>query len=437
MNRYQPCWHCPFSLLIWLMVTIGALDAADQPGRLGDMAGSLQGISPEANLPYPKSRDITGMSIDWATHQRFAQGSDNWQLTWAADGNLYGAWGDGGGFEGTNSLGRVPLGVGKIMGNPDSIHGYNVWGGYQAQYPATFKGKSWGMIGLGTDLYMWVMPDVPAGMSYRNHYEYAELAMSKDYSATWSILDFRFFSDEDLTAPTFLNYGKAGTGAPQRFGKYIYSYFIKPMDPDMEQQGPNGVGLIVHKPGVLYLARTPRDRFPPARQDFQFFAGLDHSGNPTWGSLEDKVPVFEDPNGTGWCLSACYHPGLDRVLLATEHSVSHAGQLGVFEALNPWGPWNTVAYYTEDNPFGHERPGDDLDWANNVFYLSFPTKWFNGNEFSISFTGGGRGKDNDSFNLVSGRFLTLSETENIGHVSPSPRKSRRTEQVISKAITFN
>ena len=52
------------------------------------------------DMPYSPSRKITGMEIDWSTHQRHAQGSDNFQLTWADDNNQYGIWGDGDGFAG-------------------------------------------------------------------------------------------------------------------------------------------------------------------------------------------------------------------------------------------------------------------------------------------------------------------------------------------------
>ncbi len=73
----------------------------------------LGGFSDSAGPPYPASSVITGMSLDWSTHERFALGSDNWQLTWADDDNQYGAWGDGGGFGGSNSDGRVGLGFGR------------------------------------------------------------------------------------------------------------------------------------------------------------------------------------------------------------------------------------------------------------------------------------------------------------------------------------
>lgn len=61
----------------------------------------LQPIAPGAELPrlpYPSGKALGAMTLDWSTHKRGAPGSDNWQLTWAHDDDLYGAWGDGGGF---------------------------------------------------------------------------------------------------------------------------------------------------------------------------------------------------------------------------------------------------------------------------------------------------------------------------------------------------
>lgn len=79
--------------------------------------------------------------------------------------------------------------------------------------------------------------------------------------------------------------------------------------------------------------------------------------------------------------------------------------MGVFVADHPWGPWQTVAYWTPDDRFGKTRPGGIYDWAPNVFYISFPTKWFIEDSFTMVFTGAGRGANNDSFNTLQGRFV--------------------------------
>ncbi len=88
-----------------------------------------------AEAPYPPSPVIAGVAFDWSTHQRSALGSDNWQRTWADDDHQYGAWGDGGGFRGDNTTGRVDLGFGRIEGTRDAYQGYNVWGGKNAEHP--------------------------------------------------------------------------------------------------------------------------------------------------------------------------------------------------------------------------------------------------------------------------------------------------------------
>jgi len=370
------------------------------------LVGSCRvGISESADLPYSTSDTVAGIELDWSTHKRSAPGSDNFQLTWADDDHLYGAWGDGGGFGGTNSQGRVGLGIARIEGGGSDYQGKNIWGGVDAIRPATFDGKSWGMISLAGTLYMWVVPDNPEGKSYRNHYEYIELARSADHGESWEKANWRFDQSDWLTIPTFLNFGRDNKGMPQRFGSYVYTYFIRPESTEMEQQGPNGRELIVHKPGELYLARVESDSIFSSKSAYEFFVGFDRDGNPLWGTIDEKQPVFSDTRGAGWCLAASYHPTLKRIILTTQHDANRQGTLGIFEAPNPWGPWSIIEYYESEKPFGFEREGSELPWQNNVFFIAFPTKWFEGTQFTLTFTGAGRGKDNDSFNTVQGRFL--------------------------------
>src|SRR6266849_4380956 len=64
-----------------------------------------------ASSPYPPSPVIESITWHWETHRTAALGSDLWPITWAADGHLYAAWGDGGGFDGTDQDGRVSSGL--------------------------------------------------------------------------------------------------------------------------------------------------------------------------------------------------------------------------------------------------------------------------------------------------------------------------------------
>src|ERR1700721_54037 len=83
--------------------------------------------------PYPHSRMISAITCDFSTivSHRKALGSDLWPCAWAVDGDLYCAWGDGGGFDGNDdNVGRASLGFARIAGtptlqDPDAIPGKN------------------------------------------------------------------------------------------------------------------------------------------------------------------------------------------------------------------------------------------------------------------------------------------------------------------------
>ncbi len=344
--------------------------------------------------PFPPSPVISDISFDWSTHQRYAQGSDNWQLTWADDGHQYAPWGDGGGFGGTNSEGRVSLGVVRIEGSHDDYRGTNVWGGLNPENPATFGGKSWGMIGIDGSLYMWVSPR----SKLHDMQSEARLYRSNDHAATWQPADWAFTNEDGLTIPTICQFGQDYGGARDDF---VYHYFLPPSS--AESTTISRIG----NSGEVFLARSHMSRLMD-RSAYEFFSGMDDRGQPRWNkTLADKQAVFSDRNGTGWCLSVSYNSGLQRYLLMTNHISSSRGNLGLFDAPEPWGPWTTVTYRnrSENTHFG---AGHVVD---NVFFGNFPTKWLSadGTEFTLVFTGGGRGKNNDSWNAIRGRFLLNSQ----------------------------
>ena len=335
--------------------------------------------------PYPPSPVIERIELDFRTHQRQAPGSDNWGTTWADDGHLYSVWGDGGGFGGSNGRGRVLLGVARIEGDGITYTGKNIWGGHQPVKPATFGGKSYGMLSVGGTLYMWVAPQP------NPHLATSTIATSKDRGETWTLADWHFKFEDGLTIPTFLNFGRDYAGARDGF---VYSYYIQPAwGPGPAKKTPAHT-FDVHAPGRIHLSRVPKNAILD-RWRYEFFAGL-KNGAPTWTSdVTQKQPVFSDVNGVGWNLSVSYNAGLRRYLLATEHTETHAGKFGLFDAPEPWGPWTTVAY--------------EEAWGAGVievtgFYWVFPPKWMNadGTQFTMMFTGK---NSNDSFNTVSGRFV--------------------------------
>jgi hypothetical protein len=373
------------------------------------------------SAPYPQSTLIRGIHLDWSSHQRGAMGSDNFQLTWAPDNHQYGAWGDGKGFSGS----RVALGVARISGDGPNWKGQDIWyGDKDNQKNAAFSGKSWGMISVDGVLYMWFVPDIPLGKKARDHYAYIELLRSQDLGRSWQKADWRFLREESLSIPTFLNFGKDNAQARD---DYIYSYFIDPLG--HTQPSDN---LIVHRPGKIYLARVRKDKLWSSKKAYQWYTGpAGGSDRATWGTLAKKQPVFQDPQGVGWCMSTTTLRGLKRTLLCTEHTQSQSGVMGIFEAPNPWGPWRTVKYWSPANPFGKGRPGDTLPWAKNVFFLAFSPKWQSrdGKTFTLTFTGGGRGKNNDSFNTVSGTFDVIEPKAQTWQVHSIDQEKRGADGV--------
>src|SRR5690349_16160459 len=70
-------------------------------------------ILAQSHAPYPPSPAIRSISWLWETRQTAAIGSDLWPVTWGPDNHLYAAWGDGGGFGGSDSDGRVAMGIAR------------------------------------------------------------------------------------------------------------------------------------------------------------------------------------------------------------------------------------------------------------------------------------------------------------------------------------
>ncbi len=355
-------------------------------GAIVALASAATATAAEPGVPYPPSSLIAAVDFDFSTHDERAPGSDNWPITWSDDGHQYAAWGDGGGFGGTNSKGRVSLGVARIEGPMDAYQGFNVWGGLDPENKAQFEGKSYGILSLAGVLYMWWGPG-----SGTTSYGQTRLAVSFDKSATWTLSDWDLTeSDDQLIMPTILNFGQDYAGARDGF---VYHYFIR--------REPTTSGLGIHRggdppTGKIDLARAPVDSMMTL-EDWRFFAGIDGSGGPLWSpDASARVPVFEDPNGVGWNSSAGYNEGLGRYLLITEHTESLNGRMGIFDAPEPWGPWTTVAYF-DDPPFG------DGAVPASTFFWNFANKWSSadGREFILIFTGTG---SNDSWNTVAGTF---------------------------------
>ncbi len=364
--------HTPRTTLAsFLLIAISAV-AADDPSDL-------------THAPYPASTLIKGIAWHWDTRATAAPGSDLWPVAWAPDDHLYTAWGDGGGFGGTDSDGRVALGFGRIEGDPEHFHGVNINGGKNPEHPASYlkKGKTGTLTCVDGTLYAkinlqdGVWPDV-------NHV----LAWSTDKGATWTHADWKFPKGVGNFRPgKFLSFGKDYTGVPAALVGYVYLYGQK-------QEAARGTAT------EFFLVRVPKNKIRE-RGAYEFFQNAD-GGSPIWTADFSKAhPVFTDPNSAN-CAGAVYNEALKRYILTSWHD--GPGQLGIFEAPNPWGPWSTIVYY---ETWGR------MSAAGEGLSCEFPRKWMSSDGLTMWCVFSAYGESaktgidaHDKFNLVK-TTLTL------------------------------
>jgi hypothetical protein len=329
---------------------------------------------------YPPSPLITGVTFDDASARSEAPGSDIWPITWADDGHLYTAWGDGGGFGGSNEDGRASLGVARIEGGRRDYRGVNLAGGVGAPSPAPFAGKSEGILALGDTLYLW---RDGAGGRFSSYFDFFALWRSDDRGASWRKTGVRFSAaDGDfpsraagLFAPAFCQFGPGYRGA--RDG-YVYVHVPDSIDDSHWH---------IRSPGRIHLLRVPREQIE-VKADYEFHAGSDADGAPRWTrDPRERQPVWEDAQGTHR-MAVSYNPALKRYLLTT---ITHNrdGWMSIYDAPEPWGPWTHV--HTE---FAPER------WGTYTILFTFVNKWLgaDGRDFVLVHT------KNDRWATIEGKF---------------------------------
>jgi hypothetical protein len=370
--------------LYWLMVNLFQVFGASY--IQGQEAPKVNGIDdvPEPqpawqDLNYPKSSLLTGVVFDESTHRTEAPGSDIWPITWADDNHQYSAFGDGGGFGGSNSKGRVSMGITRIEGSHLDYFGRNVWGGYHAENPAEFTGKGTGILCVDGVLYMWVAGNASKTVST------VQLAVSKNHSKTWNLVDWNWTIKDGLFAGVFVNCGRDYSDAPDDF---VYACFTRLDPPPAEPRV-----WIYERPGIVDLARCSKGRLEE-KDSWEWFAGTDSKGDPKWtSSLCRRQQFFEDPNGIK-VVSVGYQPALGRYLLVYTPRDT-GGHFALFESRHAWGPWSEVAYFKKTRLFQPPKAN------SRVSIYHFAPKWWSadGKEFTLVYNVG-----DDAWNTVRGRF---------------------------------
>jgi hypothetical protein len=330
------------------------------------MAGAARG-SLGSEPPYPASPVIAKLTWDDAVVQCGREGSgDNWPMAWVDDDLYITSWGDGPGFEGpTAREARLSLGFARIYGDPPSLRGEDFATSVDTPEGSGSSGiKASGLLMVDGILYMFVRNYKPPGSE---DFTNARLAWSRDAGVHWQWADWHFA--DTFGCPEFVQFGKNYQGARDRY-VYIAS-----------QANDSAYGFA---PDIV-MARAPKDRVAD-RDAYEFFAGLDESGQPRWSAeIAERAPIFHDPHGTQR-VAITYNAALKRYILTTSHlppgvEATHTAALGVFDAPEPWGPWTTL-YYDD-----HWSVVDGKDCR--TYHHKFPTKWMSadGKEMWLLYSG--------------------------------------------------
>ncbi|MCF7669844.1 MAG: DUF4185 domain-containing protein [Verrucomicrobia bacterium] len=297
-----------------------------------------------AEPPYPRSSLFAGINFHESTLRRRAPGSDIWSCTWAGNGQVFAAWGDGGGFGGTDVKGRVSIGVAAVSGEPQDCKGVNVWGGIDPvsrQKPTIGKGT---ILAVDSKLYLFI--------SEQDEWDRCRLWKSRDNGRNWEDKGWIFPESHKIFAfPGLIQFGCANRLSPDG---YVYGF---------SDNDPRRV-----EDKRLYLFRVKKGQIEEL-DAYEYFSGTPEK--PEWsGRIQDRKSVFFNPEGIGWGTTCVFHPASDRYLLTvTTHE--NRGDWGLYESRRPWGPWKTVAY-GEDLPQWTYSPAE----KDRPAYLhTFPAKW--------------------------------------------------------------
>jgi hypothetical protein len=286
------------------------------------------------------------------------------------------------------------MGVARIEGHKHNYSAFNVWGGYnpESDHP-TLPAKSYGILSVDGELYMWV--------SYNENnasdcYDHQDMYMSADYGITWQFL-YGWRNSPGFFCPTFL---QAGRDFKKSFDGYVYVYL-----PERTKTITSQIDSVwnVQKPGNISLMRCNQDSLGH-KENWRFY-----STDGNWVKGKDVGEfIFTDIYNGIMRTSVIYNPGLKRYILASQHvGRYHAdgARIGFYEGKNPRGSWKTI-FFGDPWVLGIQ----EKDQKYKTVYYNFSPKWMsrNGKNFVMVYTGPG----SDEWGTVEGEFIIKTDTKN-------------------------
>ena len=236
---------------------------------------------------------ITGVRWETSTYRWSGSGGDIWPVTWAADGQLVTAWGDG--VVGCRQ--KASYGVAAVASKSP---GTTLVTRHCGPGPSG-KGKIMALLSAGDQIYARILSQGTAS-GY-------PVWRSSDGGRSWS----KPAAALPFSINSFVQFGKSNAGAP---GGYAFA---------LERRGGTAIHPLRVPPGSAQSGSA-----------YEYFSGTTTA--PAWSrSRSASRPIFTDPAGV-LRPSITFNPGLGRYLLTVAHArvlTPSSNRLGIFEATSP------------------------------------------------------------------------------------------------------
>jgi hypothetical protein len=349
--------------------------------------------TPPADCPFQASKELTGLRFT-GVHSDYHV-ADTFYPTWAADGNLYSPYTDGGvagveansdgftyvatGVMGTynSKLRKANTGQAILIGDDPlnlTIKSLGVVEAdpypYGGRYPCgslVYKGVWYygtyclaphGVTRFGSTIYNW--PWLGPVVGFR---------ISTNYGVNWRETSHTpekpLFGENGMWgypvkigSPHFVDFGKELQHSPD--GKaYLVAHGAEYSDPK-----PRFENLSWITGDQIYLFRvTPSIETINDASSYEFYAGTDAQGKPVWATDFKKIkPLLEWNNNMG-CVTMTYNAPLKKYLMCITDGGNTCARMNTYilESSQIAGPWKLMTYMKE---FGQQS-----------YFVNFPSKF--------------------------------------------------------------
>jgi len=379
----------------------------------GNFVAKIWPSTPPPNCPLPRSSSLTGLRF-LGRFARYAH-ADTWYPSWASDDNLYSPWTDGevGDVKSMSFGPDARTGQAKISGG-DPLHltisDVRTYRGDPAPYGGRYPCGS--LLYNGVWYYgTYCLIDTKKGLNWDILGPFVGFRTSTDFGKTWQDTPHTparpLFPEPEhpgktvrFGVPHVVDFGRNMQHSPD--GK-AYLVAHGSAEPDPAPRPANASWITGDQ---IYLARvTPSIANLNDASQYEFFAGNNGSGKPTWTHDFRRIKPLIDWNNNCGNVTATYVPALRKYLMCITDGRNTISRFNTYilESDLITGPWKLVTYMQS---FGEQG-----------YFVNFPSKFIQSDGrrmwlcYAANFTNGYLHTNFAANPPGSGYGMTLQEVE--------------------------